>query len=317
MHAMNRTTLARRIEMPAPDCTLLDLCSVLGKVNADHVKRKFLNIPYDNQSERQKLDIYLPEAGEGPFPTIVFQHGGAFYGGCRNDGQANHVIDGVNRGYAVVSVGQRLAGETQFPYPLFDFKAALRFLRANAGKFGLDGNNFASAGDSAGSFYAILAAATQGNSAFEDFTQGNEDYSSSVKAVVNWFGDCNMQDQCLQWEEDTKAPDYPKDEWDAVNGAIQEPLFGGWASRLPGLLYFANPLNFITPAFPPIYIQHGVADSVVPIKQSYALEEVVTRVCGRDRVCLEAVEGFDHVDPRFLEREYQDRVFAFLDLHLK
>lgn len=317
MTEKNRSSYARKVEMPVPVTKIPDLSEALGTVNADGIKRKFLDIPYDTQSERQKIDIYLPETGDGPFPTIIFQHGGAFYGGSRKDGQANYVIDGVNRGYAVASVGQRLGGETQFPYPLFDFKAAIRFLRANAGKYMLDGNNFASAGDSAGSFYAMFAAATQGNSAFEDFSQGNADYSSAVKAVVNFFGDCDTLAQCLEWEELANSPGYPKDFWDEVNGSIQEPFFGAWSSRIPGLLYFANPLNFVTPDFPPIYIQHGITDSVVSIEQSYGVAEVVGRICGKERVTLEAVDGFDHVDPRFLEKQYQDRVFAFLDEHLK
>jgi dienelactone hydrolase len=75
---------------------------------------------------------------------------------------------------------------------LFDVKAAIRFLRANASKYGLDSDRFGVCGDSAGGFYAVMAAATQGNTAFEDLSMGNTCYSSVVKAVVSWFGIFDM-----------------------------------------------------------------------------------------------------------------------------
>ena len=43
------------------------------------ISRKYLDVPYADQSPNQKLDIYLPEEGAGPFPTMVFAHGGAFF----------------------------------------------------------------------------------------------------------------------------------------------------------------------------------------------------------------------------------------------
>ena len=48
--------------------------------NTDHVKRKFPDIPYADLSPAQKLDIYLPDEGAGPFPVIISFHGGAFMG---------------------------------------------------------------------------------------------------------------------------------------------------------------------------------------------------------------------------------------------
>lgn len=53
--------------------------------NTDHVKRKFLNIPYASLSQSHKLDIYLPGEGEGPFPVIIYIHGGPFMGGDEAD----------------------------------------------------------------------------------------------------------------------------------------------------------------------------------------------------------------------------------------
>lgn len=41
----------------------------------------------DMLSDSQKLDLYLPETGEGPFPLIVFIYGGGWPGGDKEDGQ--------------------------------------------------------------------------------------------------------------------------------------------------------------------------------------------------------------------------------------
>lgn len=45
-------------------------------VDVKLITRKWLDVAYAAQSETQKLDIYLPEEGDGPFPVILSIHGG-------------------------------------------------------------------------------------------------------------------------------------------------------------------------------------------------------------------------------------------------
>ena len=108
-----------------------------SSLDVSRVKRKFLDLAY-GEHPKQKLDIYLPETGEGPFPTIVYIHGGAFIGGDKRDDQMLYVSDGIVRGYAVVSYEQRLLPEGVFPLPVYDTKAALRWLKAHAAEYCLD-----------------------------------------------------------------------------------------------------------------------------------------------------------------------------------
>jgi hypothetical protein len=115
-------------------------------VDVAGIRRKYLDIPYAAQSPNQILDIYLPPDGGGPFPTVVFVHGGAFILGRKRDDQLLQVIGGIGRGYAVVSVEYRLADEAKYPAAVFDVKAALRFLRANAATYLHDGDRFALCG---------------------------------------------------------------------------------------------------------------------------------------------------------------------------
>ncbi|HRW98466.1 MAG TPA: hypothetical protein P5280_03200, partial [Cyclobacteriaceae bacterium] len=55
--------------------------------DTEYVKRRCLNVRYAALSESQKLDIYLPDEGSGPFPVIVAIHGGAFMGCDKADVQ--------------------------------------------------------------------------------------------------------------------------------------------------------------------------------------------------------------------------------------
>ena len=157
-------------------------------VDISPVTRKWTDVAYDDKSPSQVLDIYLPEEGEGPFATYVFLHGGAFLFGDKQDVQFLLGIDGVNRGYAVVSVEYRRALETKMPAAVYDVKAALRFLRAHAAEYHLDPERFALGGDSAGAYYAVFAAATEGIAAFDGPDPANATFSSHVGAVIAQCG---------------------------------------------------------------------------------------------------------------------------------
>lgn len=270
------------------------------------IKRKFLDVSYSTQSPNQKLDIYLPDEGEGPFPTIVYAHGGAFIGGNKRDMQLIYVIDGIRRGYAVVSVEYRMVPEIKFPDIVFDFKAALRFLRANAAKYFLDGDRFYSGGDSAGAYLAVFSAATQDNPAFEGAHLGYSKYSSSVKAVIGLFGcyDLHMQAQFSEAHPMASTGKPVR---------FVDRLMGAETLNTPELLYFTNPSNFVTPAFPPALIQAGDADQVVPYKNSIYLAEKINAVCGSGRATLELFPGCLHGDPKFETPENIDRIFRFLE----
>lgn len=276
------------------------------------IRRKFLDIPYATQSPNQRLDLYLPDEGDGPFPTIVFVHGGAFILGDKRDNQLLQAVDGVRRGYAVASVEYRLAFEAKYPAALFDVKAAIRFLQANASKYGLDGDRIALCGDSAGAHYAVMAAATQDNPAFEDLTQGNASYSGAVRAVASRFGPFDFEvESRMARENPPKADPYFPD--------IELHLFGVHSEDIPGLIRFTNPLNFITPAFPPVFLEHGSDDVIVPVVHSRMMAEKVRAVCGEDRAELVIREGYNHggIDVRWEEPEINSEMFAFLDKHLK
>jgi acetyl esterase len=100
--------------------------------------------------------VYRPE-GDGPFPTVVFFHGGGWVIGDldTHDNQARSVCRGARA--VVISVDYRLAPEHPFPAAADDAVAAARYVAAHLGEFGGD-DRLAVAGDSAGGNLAAVAA---------------------------------------------------------------------------------------------------------------------------------------------------------------
>jgi acetyl esterase/lipase len=280
-------------------------------VDVAGIRRKYLDIPYAAQSPNQILDIYLPPDGGGPFPTVVFVHGGAFILGRKRDDQLLQVIGGIGRSYAVVSVEYRLADEAKYPPPSSTLKRP-SVSCAPTPRHTCSTGSFASCGDSAGAHYAVMAAATQSNPAFEDLSQGNASYSCAVQAVASRFGpfDFLVESEMARRDPPEADPYFPE---------IETHLLGARSEAVAGLTYFTNPLNFIGRDFPPVFIEHGADDIVVPVVHSRMLEEKVRAVCGPARAQLVIRSGYNHggIDLKWNEPEINDDMFAFFDRYLK
>ena len=272
------------------------------------LKRKYLDVPYaGTDNPAQTMDILLPDEGEGPFPTLIQFHGGAFLGGDKRDAQCIYLVNGIRRGYAVVNVNYRLTGEAIFPFPVYDVKAAVRFLRANAGKYCLDPTRFAASGDSAGAYFAALLGASAGVGALEDPGMGNADYDSSVQAVIGMFG---VYDLAMQSQFTEDAPPMP----DGNKLDNYADVFAGACCRAcPGLAAMASPAPYVTKRCPPMLIQAGTMDEIVPYEASVELVRHVNAVCGEGHALLESLEGATHGHPDYAAPRYEQSRFAFLD----
>ena len=104
------------------------------------------DIPYVENSDNseQMLDIVLPEYAQGQYPAIVFIHGGAWVQGDKSEGGFySGQDDALKKGYVVVNVNYRLAQNAQWPAQIYDLKAAIRYIRANADKYHIDPDRIA------------------------------------------------------------------------------------------------------------------------------------------------------------------------------
>jgi len=138
-----------------------------------------------------KLDLFQPE-GEGPFPTVILVHGGAWITG-------NHKMENpfamelARRGYVAATVEYRLSQEAKYPAALHDLKAAVRYLRVNAARYRIDPKRIAAVGASAGGHLVALLGVTNGLAKFEG-EGGNSQISSAVQAVVDIDGTATFVD---------------------------------------------------------------------------------------------------------------------------
>ncbi|MBP2654614.1 MAG: hypothetical protein H6Q73_2183 [Firmicutes bacterium] len=264
-------------------------------LNKEQFSRKWLDVAYAKGSKSQVLDIYLPEKKAGPFPVLVVVHGGGWELGDKSDSQVITIIkSAVKRGYAVASVNYRLSGEASFPAQIYDVKAAIRFLRANAAKYSLNPEKIGIWGNSAGGHLAALAGTSGGVAKLEDLKMGNQNQSSRVNAVVTWFGAFDLTS--IQDSRELKK------------------LFKDTPTELKGA---ADVKKYITKDDPPFLIQHGSSDTLVPVTQSVQLATDLYKVLGKDKVKLDILLGEPHGGSGFETPENIARVFSFLDPILK
>ena len=248
------------------------------------------NVIYATQSPSQRLDLYLPKGVVKP-PLVVWTHGGGFvFGdedGMRFDEEARLLEVFIKNGIAVASVNYRLAQESPYPAAGVDTKRAIRFLRANASKYGYDPKRFATGGGSAGAYLALMAAITGDQpSPFDDATDPNRKVSAAVSVVMDLFGNVDffeMADNNLKYPCDQSKNPFPMEP-----GNIH-PWFGDitdakvQAAMKSGGLY---PYLKSSKALPAFYIFHGLDDCSVSPYDSKNLDKAIKARKGKSTMVL-------------------------------
>jgi acetyl esterase/lipase len=280
-----------------------------------HIQRKFLDLPYASLSPAQKLDVYLPESGQGPFPVIISIHGGAFMGCDKSDAQVVPMLRGLERGYAVVAVNYRLSWEAGFPASVHDVKAAVRWIRGNAPRYGFDSDRVAAWGGSAGGYLSAMLGTSAGVPQLEDLALGNPSQPSTVQAVVAWFAPTDFLQMDAQLAESGMAPP-PGMRHNEANSP-ESLMLGAPITQVPELVKAANPETYISPKAPPFFLQHGSKDATVPAQQSVVFAQKLRRAIGEDQVLLEILADAEHADAKFETPGNVAKVMDFLDRHLR
>ena len=210
------------------------------------------NIEYSNpDGQHLQLNMARPKNAKGPLPCVVCIHGGGFRAGKR-DGYDGLIQNLARNGFAAVTVSYRLAPKYQFPAAVHDTKAAVRWVRANAAKYGIDPDRIGVTGGSAGGHLAQFLGVTPGVAEFEG-DGGNPHVSSHVKCVVNVYG----------------PSDFTKSYGKSVDAAEVLPLFlgGNLQTALPAHIR-SSPLNWVTPNAAPTLCIHGTEDKYVAHEQA-------------------------------------------------
>jgi acetyl esterase/lipase len=256
-------------------------------------------IEYSNpDGQHVQLDLARPKKAEGSLPAVLCIHGGGFRAGKR-EGYDAQIIRLAERGYVAVTMSYRLAPKYPFPAAVHDTKAAVRWLRANAKKYGIDPERIGVTGGSAGGHLALFLGVTGDVKEFEG-DGGNPAESSKVKCVVNVYG----------------PSDFTKSYGKSVDAAEVLPLFlGGNLEKARPLHIKASPLYWVTPNAAPTLCIHGTDDKYVAHEQSeWLVEKLKAANVEAELLTLEgAGHGFKGKDAETAEKA----MIAFFDKHLK
>ncbi|MCU0879002.1 MAG: alpha/beta hydrolase [Pirellulaceae bacterium] len=260
-----------------------------------------LDIPYAaTENPRQRLDLYLPKtrAGDKPLPVVVFIHGGGWQNGDKRGGLATLAPLVVSGDYAGVSVGYRLTGEAAWPAQIHDCKAAIRWIRANAKKYGLDPERIGATGPSAGGHLVAMLGTSGDVPDLEGKLGEHLSENSRVACVVDQFGPSDLLTMGGMHDR-ANSP--------------ESKLLGGAVQSTKPLAREASPTTHVTPNDPPFLLIHGTDDRVVPFQQSEVLHAALEKA-GVEST-LVPVEGGGHGN--FRSDEVGKRLRQFFDKHLR
>ncbi|MEU6312711.1 alpha/beta hydrolase [Streptomyces sp. NPDC047014] len=239
------------------------------------------------------LDVQVP-AGDGPFPAVVWIHGGGWLEGDRRYPPPTvpaTLLHGtvLAAGLALVSIDYRHSLEAPFPAQLHDVKAAIRYVRTFAAELGIDPARIAVWGESAGGHLAALAGLVGADRPALEGTQGVGSGDTDVLAVVDWYGVSDL----------VSLADHPMPPLPPMPAGTEFPdpyvaLLGASVTDRPDLARAASPVTYAAGSNPlPFLLVHGTHDALVPYSQSEALAAALTGAGGE--VTLRPVENADHI----------------------
>ena len=248
------------------------------------------DLEYANaDGESLRLDLYVPEKSETKPPLLVWIHGGGWTKG--NKSGINPIFIRLTaEGYAAASIDYRLDGIVSHPKQIHDCKGAIRWLRANADKYGYDVSRIGVGGGSAGGHLVLLLGLSSGIEELEGDVGGNLDQSSRVHAVVDLFGPSALT--LFAKKSDHFRP-----------------------NKTPELLKSASPVTYLTKDDPPLLIFHGDKDQLVPLSQSEHVHKLYQEM-GLES-SLRVIEGAGHGGPQFSDPTRYELVKDFFARHIK
>ena len=219
-----------------------------------------------------RMDILKPSS-KNKVPAVIFIPGGGFLRGPKTK-SIQERLQIAESEYVVASIEYRKVPTGVFPQPLEDVKSAIRFLRANADKYGIDKNKIAIMGESAGGYLSAITGTTNG---YRQFDKGdNLNQSSDVQAAIDIYGLSDLttigEDFSKEIQEIHKSPAAPEALW--VNGVALFNEGGSIDSNLEKAKA-ANPMTYISKNTPPFLLLHGDKDQLVSPSQTEKLHKAL------------------------------------------
>ena len=277
-------------------------CCQLGWTPNNARAEEHKNVEYAKVGDTPlHLDLYLPEKPKTADQLIVWIHGG----GWRNGSKDRCAFTWLNQyGYAVASIQYRLTDAATFPAQIHDCKGAIRFLRANAEKYGYKAEKIGVVGISAGGHLVALLGTGGDVPDLEGTVGGNLEQSSRVQAVVDM---CGPTDFLLSFKQHPALFGRP-------NSSVAL-LLGGPVRDKQELAKLASPAAHITADDPPLLIIHGSKDPIVNPQQSEHLRDLYREA--KLNAKLELIPEGGHVPKEFFDKDRRELIRKFYNEHLR
>lgn len=246
------------------------------------------------------LNLFVPKNVMRP-PLVVYIHGGSWRAGSYQKCSIDWLAE---EGFAVASIAYRFSDVARFPAQIHDCKGAIRWLRAQADRYGYDAARIGVAGSSAGGHLAVLLGTSGGVADLEGDVGGNLDQSSRVAAVVDYFGPTDFVLRGKTHHARANAPE---------SGTYQ--LLGGAAVDDDDRARRASGVTYVTADDPPLLILHGDKDKTVYMDQSESIRDAYLKA--KLPVELIVVPGGGHGGAAFQSKDNRRRVREFLNGRLR
>jgi len=243
------------------------------------------------------LDVSWP-AGEGPFPVLVWLHGGSweFFSKEANEGLGCYI---TNRGYVVVNANYRMVPEVTMKTIVEDAMGAVIWAKDHAAEYHGDPARMAVAGHSAGGHLAAMVADECGNPYFTPTYQSDQGNDCKVRAAIPVSG---VYDMNREYQGDNK---------------IYLRIMGATPQSDPELYRQCSPLRRLRPDLPPQLVVYAEKEELRADNENYiaALKAVGAPVESYMQ------PGENHLWPTWhwkkSAQQTYDRMIKFLDENLK
>ena len=254
------------------------------------------DVTYLPEERSEKADLYFPleRNSKTLVPAVLVIHGGGF-----NDGdkaRSREINIGRNlalHGWVAMSIDYKLRrsqGQVTWPQSLHDAKTAVRWLRKNAEKLGIDPTRIGVIGCSAGGNLAAMLATT-GPADGLDPAGPYAEFPANVSCAIDFYGAVDLMNY-----HDMK-------------------MFAKTREEAPELYKKASPITYVDAKDAPMLVVHGTADETVPLSQSETLAAAF-KAAGVEHelvVIPDAPHTFN-LEPK--QRDLRPVVLGFFDKHL-
>lgn len=261
-----------------------------GKYDIDDIANAYYDVTYDNKSEKNKLDLFIPKHQQKNYPLLVFVHSGGFFKSDKRRHLSN-ILNGLLFDYAVASINFRLNDEVKYDGSRNDIVTALNFLaqrdEINSEKIILWGESYGA--------YVILDITVNHANELKFVSAGIIDmYCATDLVDFHNYKILHKQELIVRGKEN----DYHTFGDDLISG-MKESSF----------------LENITGKEPPIFIIHGMKDEIIPVKYSIQLEEILKKK-GNEFEC-HYIENGSHGIDNYACTKYNGLIFSFINKCLK